>query len=224
MLPTSSSADIHMDKVRPGVVSDSTLVQPERQIAKFGGAGSWQPNIDGPGLHVEAVQGNAMAMAPQVCVAPWSAVSADQVNLRSRAARIPPTHKEGRTAAGHSGVLRPYGGPVESDRVRRGLRERRSRRLCIRRPAFHPCACGRTANDIRDSVAASEVYFTVDQRVKWIAAATKGLIRCSRHQTGVLSSLWGWRKRAKKPKSFGMWWPGTELNRRRQPFQGYFML
>src|SRR6185369_34970 len=21
-------------------------------------------------------------------------------------------------------------------------------------------------------------------------------------------------------KSFGMWWPGTELNRRRQPFQG----
>jgi hypothetical protein len=23
---------------------------------------------------------------------------------------------------------------------------------------------------------------------------------------------------------FEMWWPGTELNRRRQPFQGYVML
>ena len=23
------------------------------------------------------------------------------------------------------------------------------------------------------------------------------------------------------PKSFKIWWPGTELNRRRQPFQGY---
>jgi hypothetical protein len=25
-------------------------------------------------------------------------------------------------------------------------------------------------------------------------------------------------------KSLKIWWPGTELNRRRQPFQGYIML
>jgi hypothetical protein len=27
-----------------------------------------------------------------------------------------------------------------------------------------------------------------------------------------------------RSKCFEMWWPGTELNRRRQPFQGYVML
>ena len=30
----------------------------------------------------------------------------------------------------------------------------------------------------------------------------------------------GCRSRLSAAKLFGMWWPGTELNRRRQPFQG----
>src|SRR5208337_924751 len=87
ILPMANAAHIHMNKIRFGVISDSTFMQRQRQIAKFRRAGSRQANIDGHGLHVETVQSNAMAMAPQICVAPWSAVSADDVNLCSGTTR-----------------------------------------------------------------------------------------------------------------------------------------
>jgi len=83
----SDAPHIQVDKIRTSIVSDSTLVQRQCDISKFRCAGSRQANINGHGLHVETVQGNAMAMAPQVCVAPWSAVSADHINLRSGTTR-----------------------------------------------------------------------------------------------------------------------------------------
>jgi hypothetical protein len=36
----------------------------------------------------------------------------------------------------------------------------------------------------------------------------------------IMGWIVGWKFRLLAGKSFGMWWPGTELNRRRQPFQG----
>jgi hypothetical protein len=81
------ASHIHMDEIRTGIVSDPAFVQRECEISEFCCTRSRQANIDGHRLHVETVQGNAMAMSPQVCVAPWSAVSADDVNLRSGAAR-----------------------------------------------------------------------------------------------------------------------------------------
>jgi hypothetical protein len=70
--------------------------------------------------------------------------------------------------------------------------------------------------------------------------------RCARHRANSWSSFWatgficswrgfsekswvglrivgriaGWKVRLFAIKSFELWWPGTELNRRRQPFQG----
>ena len=36
----------------------------------------------------------------------------------------------------------------------------------------------------------------------------------------IMGWIVGWKFRLSAAKSFEMWWPGTELNRRRQPFQG----
>ena len=87
ILPTPNSAYIHVNEIRVGVIPDSTRVEGQREIAELCGAGSGHANIDGHGLHVETVLGNAMTMAPQICVAPGSAVPANHVNLRSRATR-----------------------------------------------------------------------------------------------------------------------------------------
>ena len=40
----------------------------------------------------------------------------------------------------------------------------------------------------------------------------------------IMGWIVGWKFPLFTTKSFETWWPGTELNRRRQPFQGYVML
>jgi len=51
-----------MNEIRLGVVSDAAAVKRQGGITQRGGLRSRQANVDGLGLHVQAVLGNARRM------------------------------------------------------------------------------------------------------------------------------------------------------------------
>jgi hypothetical protein len=83
----SDAAHIHMNKIRVGVVSDSTIMQRQREIAEFRCPGSRQANVDRHSLHMQAMQRNPAAMDPQVFIAPGRTISADYIDLGPWATR-----------------------------------------------------------------------------------------------------------------------------------------
>ena|SRR5215469_3297024 len=70
-----------MDKLGSGVIANSTIMKGESRIAKCCGSYSRNANIDRHCLHMQAVEGNAVAVRPQIFVAPRRPVATDDVDL-----------------------------------------------------------------------------------------------------------------------------------------------
>ena len=70
-----------MDKLGSGVIANSTIMKRESRIAKGRSRYAGNTNVDGHGLHVQAVEGNAVAMCPQIFIAPRRPVATDNVDL-----------------------------------------------------------------------------------------------------------------------------------------------
>ena len=70
-----------MDKLGSGVIANSTIMKAESRIAKCCGSYSGNTNIDRHCLHVQAVEGNAVAVSPQIFIAPRRPVATDDVDL-----------------------------------------------------------------------------------------------------------------------------------------------
>ena len=76
-------AEIHVNEIRSSVVSDTAPVKGKCGIADHGRPRSWQTYIDGLGLHVQAVLGNARGVRAKILVAPRCPIAADDLNLRA---------------------------------------------------------------------------------------------------------------------------------------------
>lgn len=79
--PAPHRAYVHMHEVRLCVITDAASVKSERSISDFGGRYSRNANVDSFCFHVLAVQRNAAAMLAEIIIAPWGAISADDVYL-----------------------------------------------------------------------------------------------------------------------------------------------
>ena len=80
--PGAHRAHVDVHELRDGVEADSAGVERERGIAQGDGADARDADIDCLGEHVLAVLSNSAggAARPQEVVAPWSAISADDVD------------------------------------------------------------------------------------------------------------------------------------------------
>jgi hypothetical protein len=80
-LPATNAADVYVDEIGGGVVADSAAVEGESGVAEFSGGDAGNANVDGHGLHVQAVLGDAVAVGSEILVAPRRAVAADDVDF-----------------------------------------------------------------------------------------------------------------------------------------------
>jgi hypothetical protein len=79
--PAPHATYVDMDKLGSGVIANSTIMKRESRIAKGRSRYAGNTNVDGHGLHVQAVEGNAVAMCPQIFIAPRRPVATDNVDL-----------------------------------------------------------------------------------------------------------------------------------------------
>ena len=63
-----------------GVVADASALHGKGCVAHLGSGYAGNADVDGFGFHVLAVQGNSVAVLAEVVVAPWSAISADDID------------------------------------------------------------------------------------------------------------------------------------------------
>jgi hypothetical protein len=80
-LPTTHAAHVYMHKIGSGVIADSTAMQGQGRVAQRGRWNAGNANVDGHGLHVQAVQRYTMTMSAQVFVTPRRPVTANYVNF-----------------------------------------------------------------------------------------------------------------------------------------------
>src|SRR5579862_4782667 len=85
-LPAAYTADIHVNETGLRVVTHAAATQGESGVAQPRGTDSRKLDIDGFGLHVQAMLGHAGGMLAQVLVAPGSAIAADHMDLGIRPA------------------------------------------------------------------------------------------------------------------------------------------
>ncbi len=86
-LPAANRPEIHVDKLRLGIVADTAAVQAERGVAQASGGNSGNANVDGLAEHVLAVLRDPDRRAAQKFVAPRRAIAANDVNLGAGMAR-----------------------------------------------------------------------------------------------------------------------------------------
>jgi hypothetical protein len=79
VLPAANAAHVYVNKIRLRVIAHSTAAHRQRRIANLRAGNSWNANIDGLRFHVLAMLGNSVPMLPQVVIAPWRAVPADDI-------------------------------------------------------------------------------------------------------------------------------------------------
>jgi hypothetical protein len=87
VLPAADAAYIYMHELFPRVVAHATPMKVQRRIAQGRRRNSGQADIDGHGLHVQAVLGYGRRAASQKFVAPRRSIAADNVNFLIRPAR-----------------------------------------------------------------------------------------------------------------------------------------
>lgn len=80
-LPAANRPEIHVDKLRLGIVADTAAVQAERGVAQASGGNAGNANVDGLAEHVLAVLRDPDRRAAQKFVAPRRAITANDVNL-----------------------------------------------------------------------------------------------------------------------------------------------
>jgi hypothetical protein len=80
-LPAADGANVYVDKFFAGIITDSTASKREGCIPQFPGTGAGHPDINGHGLHVQAVLGHPARMPAQVAIAPRSTITANNLNL-----------------------------------------------------------------------------------------------------------------------------------------------
>lgn len=76
-----------MHELLPRIVAYATPMKVQCGITQSGRGNSWQPDVDGHGLHVQAVLSYSRRAAPQKFVAPRRSIAADNVNFLIRPAR-----------------------------------------------------------------------------------------------------------------------------------------
>ena len=74
------AADVDVDEVGLGVVTDASTLHGESGIADFRCRYAGNADVDGFGFHVLAVEGDSVAVLAQVVVAPGRAVAADDID------------------------------------------------------------------------------------------------------------------------------------------------
>jgi integrase len=74
---------------------------------------------------------------------------------------------------------------------------------------LHPLLAAHLLNWRRETLYSQEENLVFPSRASWFSANPR-----------FVGILWASSNRGIPNKCFEMWWPGTELNRRRQPFQG----
>lgn len=70
-----------MHELFPRVIANATPMKVQRGISQSGRADSGQPDVNGHGLHVQAVLGYSRRAASQKLIAPWRSIAADNVNF-----------------------------------------------------------------------------------------------------------------------------------------------
>lgn len=71
-----------MHKIGSGIIPHSAAVQTQGSIPQKRGLDSGDANINGHGVHMKAMKGDAVPMSAQEFVTPRGAVAADDVDLR----------------------------------------------------------------------------------------------------------------------------------------------
>ena len=74
-----------MNEIGRRIIPHTSSRHSESNVAKIGGFEPGHPDIDGLGLHVQAVLGDAAGVRAKKLIAPWRSVSTDDVNLGIRA-------------------------------------------------------------------------------------------------------------------------------------------
>src|SRR5579863_8030025 len=85
-LPAAHAPDVDMNEVGVGIVADTAASERQRGVPDTGSRNAGQANVDGLGLHMHAMQGDAGRMGPQELVAPRRTIAADDVDFGVRMA------------------------------------------------------------------------------------------------------------------------------------------
>jgi hypothetical protein len=78
-LPTPYATDIDVNEVGLGVIPYAPTAKGQRGISKKGSSQARQPDVDGLGLHMQAVLGDAGGMGTEKIIAPGGSIAADHV-------------------------------------------------------------------------------------------------------------------------------------------------
>src|SRR5438552_4316676 len=81
-LPAPDAPHVHVHKIRRWVIADTASTQRQGNISQLCGRNSRHADVDGHRLHVKTVAGHSVSMNTKEFVAPGSAVTADDVNLK----------------------------------------------------------------------------------------------------------------------------------------------
>ena len=85
----SDAADVDVHKVGLAIVSDPTTLERQGGGAQLGSGYAGHPDVNGHGLHMQAVGGDAGGVTAKESVAPGRAVATNHVNLTPRVADRP---------------------------------------------------------------------------------------------------------------------------------------
>ena len=88
MLPTTDAAHINVDKFLSGIISNASAMQGKCRIPQCRRTDAGDPNVDRHGLHVQAVLRNGWRARSQECVAPRSAIAANDVDFGVRSPQL----------------------------------------------------------------------------------------------------------------------------------------
>ena len=80
--PLCDSPCVHMDEIRTRIITDTSSVERQGGSSQFQCVRSWQPDIDGFCLHVNAVLCDSCRMSPQVFIAPPRTIPANDFDFR----------------------------------------------------------------------------------------------------------------------------------------------
>lgn len=80
-LPAANGPEIHVDKLRLGIVAHTAAMQTESCVTQTSGRNAWHANVDRFAEHVLAVLGNTDGGATQKFIAPRRTVAANDVDL-----------------------------------------------------------------------------------------------------------------------------------------------
>jgi len=81
VLPAADAPHIHMHELFPRVIAYATPMKPQCGITERGRCNSRQADVNGHGLHVQAVPGHGRRAAPKKLIAPGRSIAADNVDF-----------------------------------------------------------------------------------------------------------------------------------------------